>query len=315
MDEATVKRIKEQYDDTLFSVGPVHSTSVAFVDGEIGIRVYIEDDSVIDQIPSTIEGVPVEIIVRDRETPDAGTHSVSEPQADGQTNRFRPIQPGVSGNHADGTACTLNFVYTDGDSYYIGGNNHCFARSNQANIGDDVLQPSPNDGGGGGDVIGQLTNYVILQDTVAADFAWAEIDTDWVADCFEFNPLFEPQDPSLGDPVVASTRTSGTLEGGYQVTETGVRVRVDYGDPLGTITVYDCFRSDLPTNGGDSGSPVLRPQNGGYVPMGIHFAGNDNHASHCKISNVEEITGLSVVTEGGSLSRDDETPTCVRNVV
>ncbi|KXK54437.1 MAG: hypothetical protein UZ13_00154 [Chloroflexi bacterium OLB13] len=66
------------------------------------------------------------------------------------TSRFRPtIPPGVSIGHFAITAGTLGAVVKDritGEKLLLS-NNHVFANSNDAQVGDSILQPGPADGG------------------------------------------------------------------------------------------------------------------------------------------------------------------------
>ncbi|GIK28391.1 MAG: hypothetical protein J5J04_08110 [Anaerolineae bacterium] len=99
------------------------------------------------------------------------------------TSRFRPtIPPGVSIGHFAITAGTLGAVVKDritGEKLLLS-NNHVFANSNDAQVGDSILQPGPADGGQNpGDAVATLERYVPLRYIEDAD-----------------NPLPDPGNPT-----------------------------------------------------------------------------------------------------------------------
>ncbi|MCU0475874.1 MAG: S1 family peptidase [Anaerolineae bacterium] len=82
-------------------------------------------------------------------------------------NRFRPLIPaGVSAGHQAVSAGTFGAVVKDrstGEKLLLS-NNHVFANSNDAQVGDAVLQPGPMDGGAfPTDIIARLERYVPLR--------------------------------------------------------------------------------------------------------------------------------------------------------
>jgi len=79
------------------------------------------------------------------------------------TQKHRPVPGGVSGGHLDATG-TLGGLARKGSDLYILSNNHVLALSNQADIGDPVLQPGGHDGGEfPRDHIGSLAAFVPIQ--------------------------------------------------------------------------------------------------------------------------------------------------------
>ncbi len=92
-----------------------------------------------DVVPAQVNGVRTDVI------------EVGELWANQAPNaRFRPTIPaGVSIGHYDDTAGTLGAVVRDRSTgaRLLLSNNHVFARSNDAEIGDAILQPGPIDGG------------------------------------------------------------------------------------------------------------------------------------------------------------------------
>lgn len=83
-----------------------------------------------------------------------------------RTDRWRPAPPGVSIGHYHITAGTFGTVVRDvaTGQRLILSNNHVLANSNEANIGDPILQPGPADGGRAPqDRIADLERFVPIQ--------------------------------------------------------------------------------------------------------------------------------------------------------
>ncbi|MEO1644614.1 MAG: hypothetical protein AAFR67_05470 [Chloroflexota bacterium] len=90
-----------------------------------------------DIVPQEVEGAKTDVV------------EVGVIRAQTARDRFRPIIPaGISVAHPMVTAGTLGcFVYDDAGNMYILSNNHVLSNSNDALIGDRILQPGPADGG------------------------------------------------------------------------------------------------------------------------------------------------------------------------
>lgn len=87
--------------------------------------------STTETIPSTVNGLPTDIVPV------------------GEIVAYRPIKCGVSIAHSNVTAGTLGCVVSkkDSTSRFILSNNHVLANSNNANLGDNIIEPGPADGG------------------------------------------------------------------------------------------------------------------------------------------------------------------------
>jgi hypothetical protein len=86
------------------------------------------------------------------------------------TDRWRPAPGGVSIGHYSITAGTLGCIVRDRDSgeRLILSNNHVLANSNNANIGDAILQPGPVDGGSvSSDTIASLLRFIPIEYTTS----------------------------------------------------------------------------------------------------------------------------------------------------
>lgn len=109
-----------------------------------------------DAIPQTVNGVKTDVL------------EVGYLRAyDSPTARYRPTIPsGVSIGHYKITAGTLGTIVTDrqtGEKLILS-NNHVLANSNNALVGDAILQPGPIDGGQNpADIVARLERFVTLR--------------------------------------------------------------------------------------------------------------------------------------------------------
>ncbi len=110
-------------------------------------------------IPKTIAGVKTDVI------------EVGDLRAlQARTDQWRPAPGGVSIGHYQITAGTLGCVVRDRTTgaRLILSNNHVLANSNDANIGDSILQPGPADGGQvSRDTIAHLERFCPIQFNIA----------------------------------------------------------------------------------------------------------------------------------------------------
>jgi hypothetical protein len=106
-------------------------------------------------VPSRVEGIPTDVV------------EVGELRAEqARTDRWRPAPGGISVGHFKVTAGTLGTMVQDRASggRLILSNNHVLANSNEANVGDPVLQPGAIDGGSpNSDTLAQLERFVEIQ--------------------------------------------------------------------------------------------------------------------------------------------------------
>lgn len=89
-----------------------------------------------DVIPKSFDGISTDVVA-------SGLIRAFEPQ----TQRLRPALGGLSIGHTDITAGTLGCLVRRGNDIYILSNNHVMANSNEASLGDPIIQPGPIDGG------------------------------------------------------------------------------------------------------------------------------------------------------------------------
>ena len=99
-------------------------------------KVKVSDLSPKDRVPETMDGIPTDVI----QTGKFRAFAV-------RTDRVRPAPGGVSIGHRDITAGTLGCLVKKNGVLHILSNNHVLANSNDASVGDAILQPGPHDGG------------------------------------------------------------------------------------------------------------------------------------------------------------------------
>lgn len=109
-----------------------------------------------DLVPDKIDGMPTDVIETGR------IRAFQAP-----TERHRPAPGGTSIGHRDITAGTLGCVVKKNGQRVILSNNHVMANSNDASIGDAILQPGPHDGGTyPADHIANLEDFVEIKFTL-----------------------------------------------------------------------------------------------------------------------------------------------------
>ena len=271
-----------------------------------------------DLVPATLEGTPTDVVQ---------TGTIRALQS--TTDRHRPAPGGVSIGHRDITAGTLGCLVQKNGQKFILSNNHVLANSNQAEIGDPILQPGPYDGGTyPNDHIANLEDFVPINIIgVPSDCSIATgtavflngiakllgssvqlqaIDQqalENLVDAAIARPL-NPQDVS--DEILQIGTIEGTAIGelGMAIKKSGrttalttgsidqvdVTVNVQYGQ--GQIAMFaDQLMAGAMSQGGDSGSAVL---NDGNRLVGLLFAGSDTTTVINRIENVFSALGVSL---------------------
>ena len=274
--------------------------------------------SVQDLVPAVVDGTPTDVlqtgIIRALQAP---------------TDRFRPAPGGVSIGHVAITAGTLGCWVTKNGQKVILSNNHVLANSNDAEIGDAILQPGPFDGGSfPQDHIANLTQFVPISfqgEPSECQFANAVISffnlgcriigsntrykvtkiqaEDNRVDAAIATPL---NSADVKDEIINIGPIQGTVQGelGMAVKKSGrttgfttgeiqqvdVTANVQYG--AGQIAVFtDQLLAGAMSQGGDSGSAVLDDRN---RLTGLLFAGSDTTTIINRIENVFSALGVSL---------------------
>ena len=151
-------------------------------------------------------------------------------------DKHRPAVGGISIGHKDITTGTLGGFVKFGEHVYAMSNNHVLANSNDAVMGDEILQPGPHDGGElPDDQYGVLSKYIVpinfeggtnFVDLALAGPLGASQYTREIMEVERYPTAW--RDIGLNWEVYKSGRTTGLTEG--TVTGTNATVNVSYGD-------------------------------------------------------------------------------------
>lgn len=281
---AEIRKVREKTEEEILGYPNVIGVATGYkvkehrVTPELCMQVLVEkkikEEMLADKvIPKQVEGVKTDVIV---------TGKIEALTFNG---KYRPAMPGASIGHVNITAGTLGCLVQDkkDHDYLILSNNHVLANSNNASIGDPILQPGTYDGG------------VYPQDEIARLKRFIPFTTDYnLVDAAIAKPLEQklsiasipwigiPTDTAqarLGWYVQKSGRTTQCTIG--RVISTDATVFVGYG------TALYLFKNQILTTdmsaGGDSGS-LLVDFYGRAV--GLLFAGSPVITVHNHISNV-----------------------------
>ena len=225
--------------------------------------------------------------------------------------KHRPLVGGISSNHCSGGACTGNIFWRDKktNSIYYSSNNHGYARENQANLGDAILQPSPLDGGTQLDKIGELVEYVPIQyneftcpfrnffhriyraitgeKVNKVDIAFCTIEVPYEIEVLPGKKIAGKAVPVINEKVWKIGRTSGYTEGVVVDLDWNGTINYSRGKAFFTdcILIHGAFSKP-----GDSGSPVFKTiVELFYYYIGALHAGSDTDTVVSKVDNIESI--------------------------
>jgi len=311
--------IQEAEEDALLAkenvvgVGVGHKITAEQDTGEPCLTVFVSqklDPELIrvnDMIPATVQKFKVDVV----ETGDifAGIDADEElPETEEEVGiealrvRVRPVEGGYSVGHYKITAGTYATAVYDAKpypgiprKYYVLSNNHVLANSNNARIGDPILQPGPYDGGRyPRDMIARLSRFVPIRfsgpcnyvDAAIAEGEFHVLDREiyWIGYVKGVRFMTKP-----GEIVQKTGRTTNYTTG--KVTSINATVNVNYGG--GRVAKF--CRQILTTNmsaGGDSGS-LLCDLNENAV--GLLFAGSSRVTVHNHILYVQSLLGIRIV--------------------
>ena len=284
-----VRDVQERHTDVLMARSGVVGTAVGLNDdGEFAVLVLLERPGVAG-IPQEIEGVPVQVVV------------TGEILALATTDWFaRPVPIGVSTGHPDITAGTIACRVTDGTNFYALSNNHVYANSNEASLGDAVIQPGTYDKGSSpADDIGTLADFEpIVFSRRARNEIDAAIAISTIADLGNATPAAgygTPNstivDASIGQQVQKFGRTTGLTTG--NVTGLNATVNVGYGPGQTAKFVKQIIIEPGGFSaGGDSGSLIVTEV--GNNPVGLLFAGSSSITVANQIGLVLDRFGVTV---------------------
>ncbi len=222
------------------------------------------------------------------------------------TKRIRPAEGGFSVGHYKITAGTIATAVHDRSpfpgiprKYYILSNNHVLANSNDARIGDPVLQPGPHDGGTiPGDVIARLSRFVPIRflapgstplnlvDAAVAEgpFHWLDREIYWIGYVKGVRSSVR-----IGELLQKTGRTTNYTTG--RVTAINAIVNVNYGGSRVARFGRQIVTTSM-SAGGDSGSLVLDLRENA---VGLLFAGSSVATIINNIAYVQSLLGIRVV--------------------
>lgn len=166
-------------------------------------------------------------------------------------------------------------IQAEDNDIFILSNNHVLANSNEAEVGDAILQPGPYDGGTLTDTIAELERFIPIDfssggvNYIDAAIARPLSPIDVVNDILELGPPTGVADVELGMALLKSGRTTELTSG--VVIQTDVTVAVQY-NPGQVATFQDQILAGDMSAGGDSGSLVVDENN---AATGLLFAGSD----------------------------------------
>lgn len=228
--------------------------------------------------------------------------------------RIRPAEGGYSVGHFKITAgtiatCVYDILPNTGigipPKYYILSNNHVLANSNDASLGDPILQPGPFDGGTDpADRIASLSRFVPitfsppvsltlhnnLVDAAVAEGQFHDLDREiyWTGHVRGWRPKAKV---TVGTIVQKTGRTTNYTTG--RVTAINATVDVGYGG--GKVARFkDQIITTNMSAGGDSGSLVTTPDD---VAVGLLFAGSSVATIVNQIENVRSLLRVEVAEQ------------------
>ncbi len=272
------------------------------------VKVYLESPS-ITWLPMSFEGVAVlpevlgEVWALGQSPMEPEDARLLDPKA-----RFpRPVPIGVSTGQPDVTAGTIGARATDGSKVFALSNNHVFANSNDATIGDHVLQPGRVDGGASPDnSIGTLQDFepirfcsVLLCPNNELDAAIAITTAEKLGTATPENGYGKPRSTTVKGSLNMKVQKYGRTTGHTHGTITGIRATITVNYRTGkarfvnqlVITGKGTF-----SQGGDSGSLIVSEALGKLdrQPVGLLFAGSANSTIANPIDPVLKRFGITI---------------------
>jgi hypothetical protein len=217
------------------------------------------------------------------------------------TGRIRPVEGGYSVGHYRITAGTMATAVYDRSPfpgiprrYYMLSNNHVLANSNNARIGDPILQPGPHDGGTyPRDMVARLYRFVPIRFDGTCNYVDAAIAVgefhDLDREVYWIGYVKGIATGGVGAVVQKTGRTTSYTTG--RVTAINATVNVNYGGGRVGRMCRQIVTSNM-SAGGDSGS-LLCDMNENAV--GLLFAGSSSVTIHNDIRYVQALLGIRIV--------------------
>jgi hypothetical protein len=213
------------------------------------------------------------------------------PQIAEREIRVRPVKGGYSEGHYAITAGTGSLLVLDNEDQVLRlSNNHVYANSNEARIGDSIYQPGPHDGGDVDDKVGVLGGFWPIKFDGSENEVDAAIRSTQEDESITIEDVGVPtgmKDAVPGMSVWKSGRTTGVTRG--VVDDIDVAIQVGYGGSKQALFVDQILVTSTSgfSQGGDSGSAVFELSDTELPWVGLLFAGSQdgrttivNHAKH-----------------------------------
>lgn len=290
----------ESHSADLLSIPGVVGTAIGLgPNGQAVVKVYLSEAGILG-VPASLDGVPTLNEVSgtfyslEPGVAPAGLWEATRAEArssegvDRRSHFPRPVPIGVSSGQKDVTAGTIGARVTRGSEVFALSNNHVFANSNRANLGDAILQPGSLDGGRNpNDAIGTLADFEPIKFCQGAFSCPANYIDAAIANVTEENLANSTPDEGYGTPrtermmaqlrmrVQKYGRTTGLTTG--RISGIFATVNVDYRVGIGR------FEDQIIVSGssgefsapGDSGSLVVTEGgNDDRRPVGLLFGGS-----------------------------------------
>ncbi len=282
---------QDLYTTDLLGIDGVVGTAVGVsADGAPVVLVYTARPGVLG-LPAMLDGTPLRIeVTGEFWALGEGPRATEADKPVNRRGRFpRPVPIGVSGGQPDVTAGTIGARVSDRKRTFALSNNHVFANRNDANRGDDILQPGRVDGGTDpANSIGTLHDFERLQfcailtcpdnriDAAIALTSSDNLGTSTPADGYG-EPRTGTTSATLGQAVQKYGRTTGLTTG----LVSGINATINVNYNKGTVRFVDqiLISDGRFSQGGDSGSLVVTQSSGrsDRRPVGLLFAGSNTH--------------------------------------
>ena len=303
---------QEEISPDLMAIPGVVGTAVGL--GAAGERpvvmVYLEYAAV-DGLPASFAGHPLVREVTGRLTAlgDLPLPATASGPIDPKGRFPRPVPIGVSTGRAGVTAGTIGARVTDGNRTYALSNNHVFANRNDANPGDNVIQPGVADGGSDPEhAFGTLADFQEIGFCRALacpenqiDGAIAETSPDQLAAATPSNGYGAPRSGAAEAELLMAVQKYGRTTGHTRGRVTGINAILDVNYRTGRARFVDqiVITGEGFSAGGDSGSLIVTDARGrkDRRPVGLLFAGSPNTTIANPIEVVLDRFGVAV--DGG----------------
>ncbi len=277
--DATIASAAPRLPSNILGVGyGAKETDGASVDSDLAVRIYVRSKlprgslSKREMIPSEVNGRATDVIA-------VGDIMAAQ----------RPTKCGVSCGHFRVTAGTLGCVVRrrngGGTDHFILSNNHVLANVNDAQEGDNVLEPGPRDGGKPNNPIAKLADFEPLRFDAANQFDAAIAKVIDVASVLpEITVIGAIQTPTATPAVHQSVRKHGRTTQHTVGVIRGLAEDVPVGYANGKVATFEDQLAIIGAGGdfgrqGDSGALIVDAVS--RTPVALLFAvgGNTTFAS------------------------------------